>query len=85
MMWIQRPRCPHILDGKVAERKVASIFLENHNPLRPRGCAPLARPFTLEVYLPMRPGVDKVRKFTALEAAQVVADAMLNQFVADVS
>ena len=87
LVWRTRPKAHHILNGLVAlrtgERRVAAIIDENRNPLKAKGSPPLARPFTLELYLPLLPSIDRVQKFTELEAAQAAAAKQLERFVSD--
>lgn len=85
--WTPKRGASHILNGMVlirtGERRVAAIFDESRNPMKARGSPPLARPFTLELYLPLLPSIDRVQKFTELEAAQAAAAKHLERFVSD--
>lgn len=87
LVWKPRPKAPHIVNGWVlthtGDRRVAAVIDENRNPLKARGSPPLARPFTLELYLPLPPSVDRVQKFLASEDAMAAATKQLERFVSD--
>ena len=84
LQWAPKPGASHILVALLGSgRRVASIFFENANPLKARGSPPLQRPYTLELYVPLPKGTDKVQKFTELEAAKTAAGKQLERFVSD--
>lgn len=85
--WSPMPRVPHGVIGCVSSRfgvrRVAGIINENDNPRKPRGSPSLAKPFTLELYLPLPGGQDRILKhMTRTEAEQGAARALL-KFISD--
>ena len=87
IQWGPMPRTPHGTLGNVVSRggtrRVCAIINENLSPKRPRGLPSLARPFTLELYLPVRVGQDKVLKFVTEAEALAEAERALNAFLSD--
>jgi len=85
--WSIMPRVPHgevgMVQGRYGLRKVAGVINEGANPRRPRNSPPLAKPFTLELYMPLIMGKDRVLKFTTEEAAKAEAARSLLRLVAD--
>ncbi len=89
ILWVQSKKAMHckigLVESQFGRRRVALLYDENANPLKPKGTPPLARPFTLEVHLPVIIGTDKVLKFTSESAAKSEADRQLSRFIADVT
>lgn len=85
--WAPKRGAYHVLNGVVVvqagQRRIAAVFDENRNPLKARGSPPRDKPYTLELYLPLLPAIDRVQKFAALEAAQAAAAKQLERFVSD--
>lgn len=90
IQWIRHPRFAHAQMGVTRTahgdwRKVAVLFSAGKNPKLPKGVDLGARPFTLELYLPMVVGIDRILKYQTEEAAKHAAQSMLRLFVAEVS
>lgn len=87
LTWVQDKRVRHGTAGMLhvgnSVRKVAMIVDENSNPLRPRDAKIPPKPFTLELYLPVPTGVDKVLKFTSEASAKSEAARQLSRFISD--
>jgi hypothetical protein len=71
------------IESQYGERKVAMLVNENNNPRRPAGGVIPAKPFTLEVYIPLLSTQDKVLKFTREAEAKAEAARLLARFIAD--
>lgn len=86
--WSQMPRVPHGLIGTIqcshGRRRVAAIICENENPRRPAGAPDLQRPFTLELYVPLLGGQDRILKFLTQPEAERAATQALLRFVNDI-
>ncbi len=86
--WSPMPRVPHGLIGTVrcrsGVRRVAGIICENDNPRRPKGSPQLARPFTVEIYLPLVGGQDRIIKCNTMVEAEREATRALLRFVNDI-
>lgn len=87
LTWVQDKRVKHGMAGMLAlgntVRKVAMLVDENRNPLRPAGATVPAKPFTLELYIPLPVGMDKVLKFDNDASAKAEASRQLSRFIAD--
>lgn len=87
IQWSPMPRVPHGIIGTIAGRtgvrRVAGIINENDSPKRPRGLPSLAKPFTLELYLPLNGGQDRILKFTEEAGAKREATRQLLAFIQD--
>jgi hypothetical protein len=85
--WSPMPRTPHGVIGTVRSRygvrRVAGIICENDNPRRPKGSPLLARPFTLELYIPLLGGQDRILKFNTLAEAERGATQAVLRFIND--
>lgn len=86
--WIANAKLTHAQDGTIrmlgnsgAAVRVAMIVDENANPRKPPDSAKLSRPITLELYFPLPPGTDRVRKCLTVPAAQELAASLLYNFV----
>lgn len=82
IQWSPMPRVPHGVIGTVqcrhGIRRVAGLICENDNPRKPKGSPLLVRPFTLELYIPLLGGQDRVLKFaTRGDAERAAAQALL--------
>lgn len=71
-----------MIDGK--RRRVAVLYNEHANPLRAPGSALVAKPFTVELCIPMRIGQDKVMKFKDEAEAKTAAGNSLLCFLSDI-
>lgn len=87
IQWSPMPRVPHGVIGTIQARhglrRVAGIIDENANPRKPKGSTPHIRPFTLELYVPLLGGQDRILKFTSRETAELEAARALLRFVGD--
>lgn len=85
--WSIMPRVAHgeigVMQGRYGLRKVAGLINEEANPRRPRSSPPLSKPFTLELYVPVIMGKDRVLKFQTEAAAKAEASRAVLRFVAD--
>jgi hypothetical protein len=85
--WSPMPRVPHGVIGTVrcrhGIRRVAGIVSENENPRKPRGSPLLAKAFTLELYVPLLGGQDRILKFETREAAERAAAQAVLRLVSD--
>ena len=88
--WGSMPRTPHGQLGCITTRwgtmRIAAVINEALNPGRPAGAVSRhPKPFTLEVYIPLPVGTDKVQKYATEEEAKEKASKLLERFVAEVS
>lgn len=86
LTWRHHPRLHAevgYIESQYGERKVAMLINENNNPRRPAGGVIPAKPFTLEVYIPLLTTQDKVLKFTREHEAKAEAARLLGRFIAD--
>ena len=88
--WGSMPRTPHGQLGCVTTRwgtlRIAAVINERINPGRPSGVLYRhSKPFTLEVYIPLPVGTDKVQKYATEEEAKAKAVAVLARFLQEVS
>lgn len=86
--WLRHPSLSHAEMAVVELRrptglyyKVGLLVNENRNPARPRGGKVPARPWGLELYLPLTSGQDRVQKFPTESAARERMDKIINDFV----
>jgi hypothetical protein len=85
IVWTQHPKLRHAFLGYIAGRRVMMLVDERLNPRRPEGGKVPAKPLTLEVYLPLAQGHDKILKFTTDTAAKAEAGRLLAKLVADIA
>ena len=88
--WSPMPNVPHGELGCVETRRgrlrIAAVINEACNPRRPAGVVNNHRkPFTLELYVPLPVGTDKVQKYASAAEAKSKAVAVLALFVQEVS
>lgn len=88
--WGNMPRTPRGQLGCITTRwgtmRIAAVINEALNPGRPAGAVSRhPKPFTLEVYIPLPVGTDKVQKYATEEEAKDKASKLLERFVAEVS
>ena len=88
--WGSMPHTPHGQLGCVTTRwgtlRIAAVINESINPGRPSGVAYRhPKPFTLELYLPIPVGTDKVQKYATEDEAKAKAVAVLARFLQEVA
>ena len=85
IVWSPHPKLRHASVGFIAGRRLVMLVDERINPLRPAGGKIPAKPFTLEVYLPLAQGHDKILKYTSEQTAKAEAGRLLAKLVADIA
>lgn len=88
--WGNMPRTPHGQLGCITARwgtlRIAAVINESINPGRPAGAVfRYPKPFTLELYIPLPVGTDRVQKFATEEEAKAKAHATLDRFINEVA
>lgn len=88
LTWLPHPKLHHAHIGWLVpstgrQRKVAMIVDERNNLRRPVGGVIPAKPVTLEIYLPLLPGQDRVLKFVHESAAKTEAARQFALFILD--
>ena len=88
--WGSMPRTPHGELGCITTRwgtlRIAAVINEALNPNRPVGAVSRhPKPFTLELYIPLPVGTDKVQKYATADEAKAKAATALARFIHEVA
>lgn len=65
--------------------KVGMLVNETVNPLRPKGTPHPAKPYGIEIYLPITSGQDRVQKFSSKQEAKDKMQHLLDAFIKHVT